>query len=96
MGECCRGEDSEPAERGPAGPLFVPVRSGRTGCVARLFRTPWGGRTAVGFTSEGRLTAVLGGGQSFVRLSEAALRALAEPLGGVGLTVDPVARGGVR
>ncbi|WP_344531392.1 SAV_915 family protein [Streptomyces albiaxialis] len=64
--------------------------------MARLFRTPWGGRTAVGFTSEGRLTAVLGGGQSFVRLSEAALRALAEPLGGVGLTVDPVARGGVR
>lgn len=82
-------EDPEPSDRVPAGPLFVPVRSGPAGCTARLFRTPLGGRTAVGFTSAQRLAAALGGGQPWVRLSEPALRALTEPLGATGLTVDP-------
>ncbi|MFE6687738.1 SAV_915 family protein [Streptomyces sp. NPDC057743] len=82
-------EDPEPADRVPAGPLFVPVRSGPAGCTARLFRTPLGGRTAVGFTSLQRLTEVLGGGQPWVRLSEPALRALAEPVGATTVTVDP-------
>ncbi|GAB7032182.1 SAV_915 family protein [Streptomyces sp. NPDC021749] len=82
-------EDPEPSDRVPAGPLFVPVRSGPAGCTARLFRTPLGGRTAVGFTSVQRLAAALGGGQPWVRLSEPALRALAEPLGATVLTVDP-------
>lgn len=82
-------EDPEPSERVPAGPLFVPVRSGPAGCTARLFRTPLGGRTAVGFTSAQRLIAALGGGQPWVRLSEPALRALAEPVGAMVLTVDP-------
>ncbi|MGA4843364.1 SAV_915 family protein [Streptomyces sp. G45] len=83
------GEDPEPAERGPAGPLFVPVRPGPAGCVARLFRTPVGGRTAVAFTSRQRLDAALGAGQPWIRLSEPALRALTEPLGVARLTVDP-------
>ncbi|MCI3929085.1 SAV_915 family protein [Streptomyces sp. AN091965] len=83
------GEDPEPAERGPAGPLFVPVRPGPAGCIARLFRTPVGGRTAVAFTSEQRLAATLGARQPWIRLSEPALRALAEPLGVTGVTVDP-------
>ncbi|MEW2528220.1 SAV_915 family protein [Streptomyces sp. NPDC047071] len=83
------GEDPEPAERGPAGPLFVPVRPGPAGCVARLFRTPVGGRTAVAFTSEQRLAATLGARQPWIRLSEPALRALTEPLGVTGVTVDP-------
>ncbi|MCF3177515.1 MULTISPECIES: SAV_915 family protein [Streptomyces] len=82
-------EDPEPVEPVPAGLLCVPVRSGPAGCTARLFRTPLGGRTAVGFTSPQRLAAVLGGGQPWVRLSEAALRALAEPVGVTVLTVDP-------
>ncbi|MEV0373095.1 SAV_915 family protein [Streptomyces sp. NPDC050636] len=82
-------EDPEPADRVPAGPLFVPVRSGPAGCTARLFRTPLGSRTAVGFTSKQRLTAALGGGQSWVTLSEPALRALTEPLGTTVVTVDP-------
>lgn len=82
-------EDPEPAEPVPAGLLCVPVRSGPAGCTARLFRTPLGGRTAVGFTSPQRLAAVLGSGQPWVRLSEAALRALAEPVGARVLTVDP-------
>ncbi|MFE1170968.1 SAV_915 family protein [Streptomyces sp. NPDC058773] len=83
-------EDPEPADdRVPAGPLFVPVRSGPAGCTARLFRTPRGGRTAVAFTSPQRLAAALGGGQPWVRLSEPALRALAEPVGATALTIDP-------
>ncbi|WP_369248354.1 SAV_915 family protein [Streptomyces sp. R41] len=82
-------EDPEPSERVPAGLLYVPVRSGPTGCTARFFRTPLGGRTAVGFTSAAKLTATLGTDQACIRLSEPALRALAAPLGVTALTVDP-------
>ncbi|UQA94210.1 SAV_915 family protein [Streptomyces halobius] len=82
-------EDPEPSDRVPAGPLFVPVRSGPAGCTARLFRTPLGGRTVVGFTSQQRLAETLGGSQLWVTLSEPALRALAEPLGATIVTVDP-------
>ncbi|WKX71691.1 SAV_915 family protein [Streptomyces sp. XD-27] len=89
MAEMLYGDDPEPSDRFPAGPLYVPVRSGPTGCAARLFRTPLGGRTAVGFTTERRLTAVLGPGQAWIRLAESALRALAEPLGVSAVTVDP-------
>ncbi|GHC50388.1 SAV_915 family protein [Streptomyces flavofungini] len=83
------GEDPEPCERGPAGPLFVPVRPGPAGCVARLFRTPVGDRTAVAFTTPQRLTDELGARQPWIRLSEPALRALTEPLGVPRVTVDP-------
>ncbi|MEU0437461.1 SAV_915 family protein [Streptomyces sp. NPDC006290] len=82
-------EDPEPSEPFPAGLLFVPVRSGPAGSTARFFRTPLGGRTAVGFTSAAKLTATLGTEQTCIRLSEPALRALAEPLGVTVLTVDP-------
>ncbi|MGI5373878.1 SAV_915 family protein [Streptomyces sp. CA-251387] len=54
-----------------------------------LFRTPLGDRTAVGFTSEQRLTATLGPGQPWIVLAEPALRALAAPLGVTTLTLDP-------
>ncbi|MFF6948105.1 SAV_915 family protein [Streptomyces iakyrus] len=83
-------DDPEPADRHPAGPLYVPVRPGPSGCVARLFRTPLGDRTAVGFTSELRLTAVLGHDQAWIRLAEPALRALTAPLGVTTVTVDPL------
>ncbi|MGW3599091.1 SAV_915 family protein [Streptomyces sp. NPDC005167] len=82
-------EDPEPSERFPAGLLHVPVRSGPAGCTTRFFRTPLGGRTAVGFTSAAKLTATLGTDQPSIRLSEPALRALAAPLGVTTLTVDP-------
>ncbi|MFB7307216.1 SAV_915 family protein [Streptomyces sp. NPDC056192] len=82
-------EDPEPSERFPAGLLYVPVRSGPSGCTTRFFRTPLGGRTAVGFTSAAKLTATLGTDQPSIRLSEPALRALAAPLGVTALTVDP-------
>ncbi|MEU8436135.1 SAV_915 family protein [Streptomyces sp. NPDC029216] len=82
-------DDPEPEERVPAGLLFVPVRPGAGEVVVRLFRTPLGARTAVGFTSARRLAATLGAGHPWIRLSESALRALAEPLGAAPLTVDP-------
>ncbi|WP_330299850.1 SAV_915 family protein [Streptomyces sp. NBC_00503] len=82
-------DDPEPEERVPAGPLYVPARPGAAQVVVRLFRTPLGARTAVGFTTAERLAAVLGEGQPWIRLSEAALRAMAEPLGASLLTVDP-------
>ncbi|MGW5847493.1 SAV_915 family protein [Streptomyces sp. NPDC055254] len=82
-------DDPEPEERVPAGLLYVPARPGGARVVVRLFRTPLGARTAVGFTSPGRLADTLGAEQPWIRLSGAALRALAEPLGAVPLTVDP-------
>ncbi|MEU8502474.1 SAV_915 family protein [Streptomyces lavendulae] len=89
MSTATHPEDPEPSGRFPAGPLYVPVRPGPAGCSARFIRTPPGQRTAVGFTSERRLTATLGTDQPWIRLSEPALRALAEPLGVRCLTVDP-------
>ena len=71
-------------------PLYVPVRRGPAGTVLRLWRTPVGTRTAVAFTSDRRLRSVLGPCQPWIRLSEAALRGMAEPLGTTRLTVDPV------
>ncbi|WP_405443151.1 hypothetical protein OG373_37150 [Streptomyces avidinii] len=81
--------DSEPEEQSPAGPLYVPARPGGAHVVVRLFRPPLGARTAVGFTSPERLAATLGTAQPWIRLSEAALRAMARPLGASLLTVDP-------
>ncbi|MER6329895.1 SAV_915 family protein [Streptomyces sp. NPDC001034] len=83
------GEDPEPSDPSPAGPLYVPVRPGPSGCAARLFRTLLGDRTAVGFTSALRLTTTLGADQAWIRLAEPALRALAAPLGVTTVTVDP-------
>lgn len=89
MAELRCGEDPEPSDRFPAGPLYVPVRPGPAGCATRLFRTPLGGRTAVAFTSVRGLTATLGADQPWIRLAEPALRALTAPLGVTTLTVDP-------
>ncbi|MFD4370930.1 SAV_915 family protein [Streptomyces sp. NPDC058486] len=90
MTEVEHSEDPEPSERVPAGPpLLVPVRSGPTGWSARLFRTPRGDRTAVGFTSAAALAATLGPDHDHVRLAEPALRALVAPLGVTSLVVDP-------
>ncbi|MGO4458576.1 SAV_915 family protein [Streptomyces sp. M-16] len=82
-------DDPDPEEQAPAGPLYVPARPGGAHQVVRLFRTPLGTRTAVGFTSPDRLAAALGTAQPWIRLSEAALRAMSEPLGVNLLTVDP-------
>ncbi|MEV0414095.1 SAV_915 family protein [Streptomyces sp. NPDC050448] len=83
-------DDPEPEERVPAGLLYVPVRPGRGAeAVIRLFRTPLGARTAVGFTSTDRLAATLGEGRPYIRLSESLLRELCEPLGAGLVTIDP-------
>ncbi|MFD9032265.1 SAV_915 family protein [Streptomyces sp. NPDC059567] len=83
-------DDPEPEEQVPAGPLYVPVRPGSgTETVIRLFRTPLGARTAVGFTRASRLTEVLGEAQPYIRLSESVLRAVCVPLGADLVTVDP-------
>ncbi|MFC4031070.1 SAV_915 family protein [Streptomyces polygonati] len=70
--------------------LYVPIRRGPAGSVVLLWRTPFGNRTAVAFTSDQRLRSVLGPAQPWIRLSAAALRRMAEPLGALHLTVDPV------
>ncbi|WP_369147866.1 SAV_915 family protein [Streptomyces sp. R44] len=82
-------DDPEPEEPDPAGPLYVPGRPGTRTVAVRVFRTPLGSRTAVGFTTVERLTATLGAEQPWIRLSESLLRALAEPLAVELLTVDP-------
>lgn len=93
MTELAHGDDPEPSDPFPVGrhreTLYVPVRPGTVGCVARMFRTPLGGRTAVGFTTAERLTRTLGDDQQWITLSESALRSLARPLGVTALTVDP-------
>ena len=90
MAEPIFGDDPEPSDRLPAGLLYVPVRPGPEGArAARMFRTPLGERTAVGFTSAGRLAGTLGPEQAWTRLSEPALRALTAPLGVTTITVDP-------
>ncbi|MET9696756.1 SAV_915 family protein [Streptomyces sp. NPDC006529] len=81
--------DPEPEDPAPARPLCVPARPGGAHRVLRLFRTPLGARTAVGFTGPDRLAATLGAAQPWIRLSEAALRSMTAPLGASLITVDP-------
>jgi hypothetical protein len=81
---------AEEPDRAAGRALYVPVRRGPAGDVVRLWRTPFGTRTAVAFTTDRRLRSVLGPTQPWIRLSESALRRLAEPLGAKHLTVDPV------
>ncbi|HLL36821.1 MAG TPA: SAV_915 family protein [Streptomyces sp.] len=71
--------------------VFVAVRPvAPCGWAVRLFRTPGGTRTAVGFTTRAGLTAALGPDQAVVRLAVPVLRALVEPLGIGSVTIDPV------
>ncbi|WP_249375313.1 SAV_915 family protein [Streptomyces sp. I05A-00742] len=88
------GESSEePSHPGGAVPppvvLYVPVRPCPVGFALRVFRTPLGVRTAVAFTTPGRLAACLGRHQPAVRLALPAVRALAAPLGVTLVSVDP-------
>lgn len=68
-------QDAEPNEPVPTGQLLVPVRSGPLGHTPRFFRSPLGARTAVAFSTEQRLTEVLGADQPWITLAEPALRA---------------------
>ncbi|MCD9140692.1 SAV_915 family protein [Streptomyces albireticuli] len=82
-------EPSHPAGRAPERALYVPVRPCPSGFALRVFRSPLGDRTAVAFTTERRLSDVLGPGQPSVRLALPAVRALAAPLGVALVSVDP-------
>lgn len=69
--------------------LYVPL-CGAGGAVSlRLFRDRVGERCAVGFTTEERLTALLGPHQRYYRLSERSVRALARERDVTALVVDP-------
>ncbi|MFI6206099.1 SAV_915 family protein [Streptomyces sp. NPDC051041] len=83
------GDGPAPGDHAPAGLLYVPVRPVRCCYVTCFFRTPGGRRTAVAFTTSAQLRATLGQDQPWIRLSAAALRSLAAPLGCTALTVDP-------
>ncbi|MCQ8775107.1 hypothetical protein NQU55_35935 [Streptomyces sp. AA8] len=69
--------------------MYVPVRHCACGFALRVFRSPLGTRTAVAFTTERRLSAVLGPDQPSVRLALPAVRALATPLGVATISIDP-------
>lgn len=69
--------------------LYVPVRHRASGSVVRLFCTPLGAPTAVGFTTTDRLADVLGADQSWIRLAEPALRRMVGPVGVFRVVVDP-------
>ncbi|HEX3612483.1 MAG TPA: SAV_915 family protein [Sporichthyaceae bacterium] len=71
-------------------PLFVPVRYRSQSLSLRLFATRMGGRTAVAFSTRERLLGLLGPGQAWVRLTDAAVRGLTRPIGVTELMVDPV------
>ncbi|MFF7729419.1 SAV_915 family protein [Streptomyces sp. NPDC008001] len=87
--EADSAEPSHPAGRTDARPLYVPVRRCACGFALRVFRSPLGERTAVAFTTERRLSDVLGPDQAAVRLALPAVRALASPLGVDQVSVDP-------
>ncbi|MGK5549107.1 SAV_915 family protein [Streptomyces sp. URMC 127] len=82
-------EPSHPAGRAEARALYVPVRRCAGGFSLRVFRSPLGARTAVAFTTERRLSDVLGPDQPAIRLALPAVRALAAPLGVALVAVDP-------
>ncbi|HJD83532.1 SAV_915 family protein [Kitasatospora aureofaciens] len=81
--------DASGGQRPTAKGLFVPVHERGRVHLIRLFRTPLGTRTVVGFTSRARLATALGGDQACVELAEPILRELVEPLGVTRLIVDP-------
>lgn len=69
--------------------LYVPLSEAACAVSLRFFRDRGGERCAVGFTTEQRLTALLGPHQRYYRLSEHSVRALARERGVTALVVDP-------
>jgi hypothetical protein len=69
--------------------LVVPVRT-RSGMAAiQCVRLPTGQPVGVAFTSESRLASVMGAGQPWILLSQAAMKELLEPIGVTRIQVDP-------
>jgi hypothetical protein len=70
------------------GLLVVPV-AGSEALTLRSGRTPAGERVGIAFTTESRLIQVMGAGQPWIHLSEAAMKAMLAPLGIARVQVDP-------
>lgn len=70
------------------GLLVVPV-AGSEMLALRSGRTPTGERVGIAFTTESRLIQVMGAGQRWIHLSEAAMKAMLAPLGIARVQVDP-------
>lgn len=70
------------------GLLVVPVTGSET-LALRIGRLPTGERVGIAFTSENRLTQVMGAGQRWIHLSEMATKAMLAPLGIARVQVDP-------
>lgn len=81
-------QSSEGAQASRA-PLYVPVRAGTAWLVVRMYRTPLGERTAVGFTSRDRLEATLGPDQPWALMGESLLLEVAATQGVAALRIDP-------
>ena len=69
--------------------LYVPLQAAACGVALRLFRDRDGTRCAVGFSTLGDLTRVLGPDQQHYRLTERSIRSLAAERGVSRLIVDP-------
>jgi hypothetical protein len=82
-------DDHLPVPAGTRTMLCVPVGGGQGDPAIRVFRTPLGAPTAVGFSTTAQLHAVLGADHRWVHLADAALRSLVAPLGVTSLVVDP-------
>ena len=70
------------------GLLVVPV-AGSEMLALRSGRLPTGERVGIAFTTESRLIQVMGAGQRWIHLSEAAAKAMLAPLGIARVQVDP-------
>jgi hypothetical protein len=55
----------------------------------RSGRLPTGERVGIAFTTESRLIQIMGAGQRWIRLNEAAIKAMLAPLGIARVQVDP-------
>jgi hypothetical protein len=69
--------------------LVVPVRTRSGMACIRGGRLPTGQPVGVAFTSEERLASVMGAGQPWIHLSQAAMKEMLEPLGVTRIQVDP-------
>jgi len=69
--------------------LVVPVRAGSGMAAIQCDRLPTGQPVGVAFTSASRLASVMGAGQPWILLSQAAMKEMLEPIGVTRIQVDP-------
>ena len=69
--------------------LVVPVRTGPGTVCLRCGRLPTGERAGIAFTTEARLSEVMGAGQPWIHLDDEAMKEMLAPLGVTRIQVDP-------